>query len=88
MDYPRFSSVPRCAETDPDLWFNVGTERGYRELNLLKAICKNCEVREECYNYALNHAVDGFWAGKTPKEFQRIRSKLGIRPIPMYSDLP
>ena len=83
-DYPVFSGTPACAETDPEMWFPVDEKsKMYLEPALLERICTTCEVKEECFNYALNHAVSGYWAGTTGTERQRIRSKLKIKAIPL-----
>ena len=85
-DYPRFEGgTPACSETDPEMWFTEDEKPQYDEINLLKRICAGCEVREECLQYALRHSVMGFWAGTTPKERQRMRSRLGIVSTPIYS---
>lgn len=57
-----------CAETAPELFFPpVGGS-----VELAKGVCRRCEVREECREYALSHA-DGFgefgvWGGLSEAE--------------------
>ena len=83
-DYPVFSGTPACAETEPEMWFPVDDRsKMYLEPLLLKRICASCEVQEECFKYALNHAVAGYWAGTTAAQRQKIRSKLKIKAIPL-----
>ena len=85
-DYPDFQDgTPACSETDPEMWFTEGEKTQYAEVNLLKRICNGCEVKEVCLEYALHHSVMGYWAGTTPKERQRMRKRLGIVSIPIYS---
>ena len=83
-DYPVFTDQPSCAETDPEMWFPIDDKsKRYLEPQLLKEICSRCNVKAECLDYALKHAVDGYWAGTTGTERQKIRSKLKIKAIPL-----
>ncbi|GAA0969643.1 hypothetical protein GCM10009555_017140 [Acrocarpospora macrocephala] len=61
-----------CPEIDPDLWFpRVPTERvstpGPQEL-LAKAICRGCDVRVRCLQWAIEHDEEGIWGGTTKVE--------------------
>lgn len=81
LDLPRFSGPALCAETDPEL-FNPdrgGTSRP------AKAVCRSCEVRDECLTYALDRelvrAWDGVWGGTSPRERARMlrdRERAGV----------
>jgi WhiB family redox-sensing transcriptional regulator len=67
---PHWTELARCAEVDPSLWF---PEKGgpTREA---KAICRGCEVRETCLEYALETGQRwGIWGGLSEHERRRIR---------------
>lgn len=59
-----------CARTDPDLWFSPGAVE-HREA---KRICRDCPVRSQCLQYAMETPVDhGVWGGLTERERRRYR---------------
>ena len=83
-DYPVFTDQPSCAETDPEMWFPIDERsKKYLEPQLLKEICSRCNVKAQCLDYALKHAVDGYWAGTTAVGRLRIRKNLNIKAIPL-----
>ena len=44
-----------------------------------KAVCRACEVRSECLDYALaNGEIYGVWGGYAPKERRRLRRERGV----------
>lgn len=58
-----------CAESDGDAWF---PEEGQPN-SAAKAICRLCEVREECLEYALaNDEAFGIWGGLSEHERRRL----------------
>ena len=64
-----------CARTNPDLWFSPGAVE-HREA---KRICRECPVRRQCLNYAMEAPVDhGVWGGMTERERRRHR-RLGLQ---------
>lgn len=76
-----------CIGVDPEVFFpkapTVGTlERHYNDdipvvlVRRAQEFCSRCEVRAECLDYAMAHAVeDGIWAGTTPKDRRRLRKQ-------------
>lgn len=63
--------VAACVGTDPDSWH--ATTPGRPEPALAR-ICGECELREPCLQYALDHPdLTGIWAGTTPTERTRMR---------------
>jgi WhiB family transcriptional regulator, redox-sensing transcriptional regulator len=37
-------------------------------------VCRGCDVREACLDYALaNHIDDGIWGGMSPRDRRRVR---------------
>ena len=55
----------------PELsWF---PERG-QDVTVIKAICRACDVREQCLDFALEvNDLHGFWGGVSGRERQRLR---------------
>ena len=59
-----------CAEVDPDIFF---VEKG-GSTREAKMICRRCEVRAECLEFALEHDDRfGVYGGLSPKERLRLK---------------
>jgi len=59
-----------CAEVDPDLHF---PEKG-GSTREAKQVCRSCEVRAECLEYALEHDERfGIWGGMSERERRRLK---------------
>jgi WhiB family transcriptional regulator, redox-sensing transcriptional regulator len=59
-----------CAEVDPDLWF---PEKGESNREA-KSVCRSCEVRQLCLEFALNTGQRfGVWGGLSERELRRLR---------------
>lgn len=59
-----------CAGVDPDLFF---PERG-ASTREAKSVCRGCEVRIDCLEYALAHGEKfGIWGGMSERERRRVR---------------
>lgn len=71
-----------CTQVDPDAFFPEPYQTGAEA----KAVCKGCEVRAECLEFALEHEEpEGIWGGLGPQERRRLRARQvteGIR-IPL-----
>lgn len=67
-----------CAQTDPDIFYPE--KRGANSREAL-AVCRKCEVAEECLAYALLYEKHGVWGGKSENQRKKLRKKLGIRLI-------
>ncbi len=64
-----------CLGVDPDLFF---PERG-ASTREAKEVCRGCEVREECLEFALaNGEKFGIWGGMSERERRRIRRQRAI----------
>lgn len=85
MGYPKWTDIPACEGTDSESWFTVDDSTTYKNESTLRKICANCPVRSQCFDYALNHVVDGYWAGTTPRVRQQMRKRLNIIPQLIYS---
>jgi WhiB family transcriptional regulator, redox-sensing transcriptional regulator len=58
-----------CAETDPESFF---PEKG-GSTREAKQVCRSCEVRAECLEYALEHQERwGIWGGFSERERRRL----------------
>lgn len=64
-----------CRDTDPDLFFPVGTTgAALEQIKASKRICKTCEVRAECLQYALaTNQESGVWGGTSEDERRALR---------------
>jgi WhiB family redox-sensing transcriptional regulator len=64
-----------CRDTDPDLFFPVGTTGpAIEQIENAKAVCNTCEVRQPCLDYALTTNQDsGIWGGTSEEERRQIR---------------
>jgi len=63
-----------CAQTDPEAFFS---EKG-GSTREAKRVCRSCEVRAECLEYALEHDERfGIWGGMSERERRRIKRQAG-----------
>ena len=70
-----------CRDTDPDLFFPVGTT-GQALLQIAKAkeVCGECPVSTECLEYALETNQDsGIWGGLDEEQRRAIRRQGAAR---------
>ena len=59
-----------CAQTDPEAFF---PEKG-GSTREAKKVCRSCEVRTECLEYALEHDERfGIWGGLSERERRRLK---------------
>ena len=59
-----------CAQTDPEAFF---PEKG-GSVREAKAVCRSCEVRIECLDYALENDIRfGIWGGTSERERRQLR---------------
>lgn len=62
-----------CAQTDPEIFF---PDKGAPS-QPAKTVCRSCEVRPECLEYALDNGEQfGVWGGLSERERRRHRSRL------------
>jgi WhiB family redox-sensing transcriptional regulator len=63
-----------CKDKDPELFFVTGAQ----DKKQAKRICRECEVREDCLQEAVDMQLDhGIWGGLTERERRAIRRKRG-----------
>ena len=64
-----------CRDTDPDLFFPVGTTGpAIEQIENAKAVCRACDVQKSCLDYALVTNQDsGIWGGTSEEERRALR---------------
>jgi WhiB family redox-sensing transcriptional regulator len=64
-----------CRDTDPDLFFPVGTTgQALLQIEQAKAVCSQCPVSQECLEFALSTNQDsGIWGGTSEEERRKLR---------------
>ena len=64
-----------CRDTDPDLFFPVGTTGlALTQIARAKEVCGECPVRTDCLEYSLETNQDsGIWGGLDEEERRTIR---------------
>jgi WhiB family redox-sensing transcriptional regulator len=73
-EVPGWQDYALCAEIDGDLFF---PEKG-GSTREAKRVCRSCEVRAECLDYALEHgdeawARHGIWGGMSERDRRRLK---------------
>ena len=71
-DWRRDSS---CRDTDPELFFPVGTTgQALVQIANAKAVCAQCPVSTACLEFALTTNQDsGIWGGTSEEERRKLR---------------
>jgi WhiB family redox-sensing transcriptional regulator len=64
-----------CRDTDPDLFFPVGTTGpAIEQIEAAKAVCGQCEAQAACLELALaTNQESGIWGGTSEEERRRLR---------------
>src|SRR5215469_3627102 len=71
---PSWQDRALCAQTDPEAFF---PEKG-GSTREAKRVCRSCEVRAECLEYALAHDERfGIWGGLSERERRRLKRQAG-----------
>lgn len=67
---PRWQDLSLCSQTDPEAFF---PEKG-GSTREAKKVCRGCEVRAECLEYALERDEKyGIWGGLSERERRRLK---------------
>ncbi len=45
-------------------------------IKVTRRICRGCDVRDRCLEYALANTVKGFWGGLSERERRRLKRKM------------
>ncbi len=64
-----------CRDTDPDLFFPVGTTGpAIEQIASAKAVCGECDAQTDCLEFALATNQDsGVWGGTSEEERRKLR---------------
>jgi WhiB family transcriptional regulator, redox-sensing transcriptional regulator len=70
-----------CRDTDPDLFFPIGTTgQALVQIDRAKEVCDMCPVKSECLEYALETNQDsGIWGGLDEEQRRNIRRQAAAR---------
>jgi WhiB family transcriptional regulator, redox-sensing transcriptional regulator len=70
-----------CRDTDPDLFFPVGTTgHALVQIERAKTVCGECMARVDCLEFALTTNQDsGIWGGTSEEERRSIRRQMSSR---------
>ncbi len=70
-----------CKDTDPDLFFPVGTTgQALVQIDRAKEVCGTCPVKSDCLEYALETNQDsGIWGGLDEEQRRNIRRQAAAR---------
>lgn len=68
-------SVAACQDTDPDLFFPVGTTGpALVQIAQAKAVCSECDAKASCLEFAITTNQDtGIWGGTSEEERRKLR---------------
>lgn len=64
-----------CRDTDPDLFFPVGTTgQAVDQIEAARGVCFACDAREDCLEFALaTNQESGVWGGTSEEERRKLR---------------
>lgn len=64
-----------CRDTDPDLFFPVGTTgMALDQIDAAKVVCQQCDARIECLEFALaTNQEAGVWGATSEEERRKLR---------------
>ncbi len=82
-----------CRDEDPELFFPIGTTGpALLQIEEAKAVCRRCDVREQCLQWALDTGQDaGVWGGLSEDErraLKRRRARVRARAYGSGSQAP
>ena len=66
-----------CLDEDPELFFPIGnTGPAIMQIEEAKQVCRRCEVREQCLQWALEAGQDhGVWGGLSEDERRALKRR-------------
>ena len=68
-------SAAACQDTDPDLFFPIGTTgAAIEQIESAKTVCCACEAQSSCLDFALaTNQEAGIWGGTSEEERRKLR---------------
>lgn len=76
----------KCREVDPEIFFPDGYQQP-QEVRVVLSLCNHCPVFDNCYEYAMQHDLFGWWAGTTQAQRKAKQKALGIEPKSMSTTI-
>ena len=69
-----------CRDHDPELFFPIGTtELALTQVDQAKAVCRRCEVRDDCLASAMHSDQDsGVWGGLSDDERRALKRRARV----------
>lgn len=77
----KYEEIPwvlaNCSGTDPEAWFPEGSN-GWRDDDMVSRICRECHIKTQCLEWAIEHHETGYWGGqyfgqrRSPEEDERV----------------
>jgi hypothetical protein len=77
---PRWQQKAACRGLGPG-WFYLPLGNPAREKYdwlKIRGLCSTCPVHQQCFEWGLEHEVDGVWAATPPRAIQAYRSVAGV----------
>ena len=71
-------SEAKCFGADIETYFEPNASKAAFNAPILRKICNDCPILNECAQWSLKHEGHGFWAGMGPKMREQVRRKKGI----------
>ena len=70
-----------CRDTDPELFFPIGTTgAALVQIEHARAVCRQCPVQADCLDFALTTNQDsGIWGGTSEEERRVLRREFVAR---------
>jgi WhiB family redox-sensing transcriptional regulator len=74
-DLEDWRGVAACRDTDPDLFFPVGTTGlALEQIAAAKSVCRACDAQGACLEFALaTNQESGIWGGTSEEERRKLR---------------
>lgn len=74
-DIEDWRSMALCRDTDPDLFFPIGTTGpALEQIEAAKKVCQICPAQEKCLEFALaTNQESGIWGGTSEEERRKLR---------------
>jgi WhiB family redox-sensing transcriptional regulator len=76
-DIDDWRELAACRDTDPDLFFPVGTTGpAIEQIEAAKAVCRQCEAQSACLEFAMaTNQESGVWGATSEEERRKLRKQ-------------
>lgn len=71
-------SEAKCVSEDTEKYFETSSNKAALNAPILRKICNDCSILNECAEWSLKREGYGFWAGMGPKMREQVRRSRGI----------